>query len=164
MSRLWSNLAFCVLAIAPSARADWVVLGAAYQCVPGESFELRATVDTSSPEDLGTVQRPPGFIALKQDQPSRLRCAIGEIKVEALIQVWGPKATGVCAGSGDVAVESLLVNGKSPLEADESFGMSCTGGPAITSVRVQGGHVRVCRGEWDWGKGFHSVKCSSAGA
>ncbi len=164
MSRLLSTFALSVLAIAPSARADWAVLGAAYKCIAGSSFELRATVDTSSPQDLGIVRPPPGFTALKEDQRSSLSCAIGRVEVEALIQVWGPKATGMCAGSGDVSVESLVVNGKSIFKAGESFGMSCTGGPSVVSVRVQGARVQVCRGEWDWGKGFHTVKCSSAGA
>ena len=164
MSRLFSGLVLSLLTVAPSARADWVVLGAAYKCVAGSSFELRATVDTSSPEDPGTVRPAPGFTALKQDVPSHISCVAGAAKVEAALRVWSPQAAGMCAGSGGVSIESLLVNGKPVLTLGEAFNMSCAGEPAVVSVRVQGGRVKVCRGEWDWGKGYHTVKCGDAGA
>lgn len=158
-SCLWPVLALCLFAVASSARADWSVLGAAYKCKAGESFELRATVDTSSPNDPGTVRPGPGFTALKQDEPSRLFCVAGRNQVEAIVHVWSPRAKGTCAGSGDVSIESLLVDGRRILNADEPFNRACPSGPAIVSVRVQGASLRVCRGEWDWGKGYQRVKC-----
>ena len=161
-SCLWPVLALCLFAVASSARADWTVLGAAYKCKAGELFELRATVDTSSPDDPGTVRPGPGFTALKQDEPSRLVCVVGRNKVEAVVHVWSPRAKGTCAGSGDVSIESLLVNGKPILHTDEPFNMACPSGSAIVSVRVQGSSLRVCRGEWDWGKGYRSVKCNDS--
>jgi hypothetical protein len=164
MNRVLPALSACLLTIAAPAHADWTVLGAAYKCDAGKSFELRATVDTSDPSDLGTIRPAAGFTALKQDERSQLACNAGRARVQVVLHVWSPRATGMCAGSGSVSIESLLVNGKPVLMASEPFNMGCPTGPAVISVRVQGAAVRVCRGEWDWVKGFHSVRCSSTAA
>jgi len=159
MRRLLFGLALALCAYTPCAWADWAVGGAAYRCDAGRGFELRATVETSNPDDPATVLPAPGFTAVAADRTTRLRCRVGGNKVDAVITVTGPLSTGMCAGSGNVSIRSLRVDGKAVVLHDAPFAMACDGGPAIVSVRIERRSAQVCRGAWDGGRGFHDVRC-----
>jgi len=158
-------LVSCFLLLSLHARADWIVVGAAYKCEPGRAFALEATMDTSSPNDPGTVRAKSGFTELKPDRTSILKCTVGQAEVRSKIRVTSPRAQGMCAGSGDVSIEQLQINGQRVLAEQEPFNIACVEGPAIISIRVRASEslteVEVCRGEWAWGIGYENIQCEA---
>lgn len=156
-------IALCGSMLSTSASADWILLGAAYRCVAGQSFTIDAVMETSSPNDPGTVLPKPGFTKAKVDQTARVRCRVGKAIVDASIRVTGPRAQGAGAGSGDVSIDVLTANGQKVLVEPETFNLAHASGPAITSITIYRENlstlVEICRGQWDWGVGYGDVRC-----
>lgn len=154
--------AFLLLTSAP-AFSDWIDPGAAYQCDRGRQvFKLASTMDTSSPEEPGTVKAPPGFKELHLGSRT-VKCAIGTARVTAEIVIQPGRGTGTGGGLTSISVETLLVNGKRIFETPELFNHYYLDPLALHSIDIQpegrGAQVRICQAEWDLDIGYHNVQC-----
>jgi len=144
------------------AQADWADPGLAYQCARAKhQFSVASVMNTSSPEDPGTVKAPPGFVLLPDSK--LVQCNLGASQVHAIFRVRAPQATGMCAGITQISIESLTVGGKSLFDAPELFNHYCIDEEALHSieVRVSKGttHINVCYAQWNWGIGYHNKRC-----
>jgi hypothetical protein len=156
-------VAILSLVLATSARADWVVQGAAYKCDHRAGvFSIEAITDTSSPEDPGTVRAKPGFVELQPDKTRNIRCTLGRTAIQAKVQVVGPRERGMCSGSGSAYVHSLGLDGRAVLQQSEQLGTGCPSGPGLIAIRIHTGEsptVEFCRGDWEWGVGYKDIEC-----
>ena len=156
-------VAILSLVLSTSARADWVVQGAAYRCDHRAGvFSIEAITNTSSPEDPGAVRAKPGFVELQPDKTTNIRCTLGRNAIQAKVRVLGPRERGMCAGSGSAYVYSLGLNGRAVLQQSEQLGTGCPSGPGLIAIRIHTGEsptVEFCRGDWEWGVGYKDIEC-----
>ena len=148
------------------AHADWAYFGAAAGCKQNE-FELVATVETSDPENAGTMSTPRGYLELPTGTRD-IRCAIGGVTVDTRLTVHGA-SKGKCMGGGYVAIQSLVIAGHKILPRDgpyEPFNWTCsTADPAIVRIRVLPGpsdvRMEICTASraWEWGVGYTGITC-----
>lgn len=156
----------CVLALCISwgnyALADWAELGASVKCeARGKGFTILPTIELSS-EDPAAIPIEPGFRQL----PARsniINCTVGDAKVGAKINVFGPAASGECMGAGYVSIEYLRIESGSVFQHPRAFNWNCSD-RILTKVRVfvrDGKHViETCDAkDWNWGVGFSDVRC-----
>lgn len=150
-----------VAALASSgANADWADPGAVYLCdQKAKAFIIQSTMDTSSPEDPGTVVARPDYKHIE----GSIRCRIGNTKIKAVVEVYGPRPTGMCAGYTHTLIRSLVVNDKKIFEYPTSFNSACFSDPELYEVRITEINgkpiVKVCYATWDWGVGYKETKC-----
>jgi hypothetical protein len=145
------------------AQADWIAVGAAYQCnQSGNTFSLYGTVDTSSPDDAGAIKVRPGFTELK-NPANRVQCVIGKTDIELTVNIIPPQPRGTCMGSGLVDLEELKINGVRVFNFRESFNSGCLTEPVLFSIEVDADQIlpklKLCRGKWQWGVGYTDVNC-----
>ena len=145
------------------AQADWIVVGAAYQCNKNDkTFSLHGTIDTSSPEDPGTIRTKPGFTELNEPT-NTIKCSIGKTEIVATVRIVSPQAQGMCMGIGFVDLQLLKINDRKVFEYPETFNSGCFFEPVLFSIDVDATHtppkVKLCRGKWDWGVGYADAKC-----
>ena len=148
------------------AEADWIVVGAAYQCsAKAGTFSLEGTMDTSSPEDPGTIRARPGFTNLSKPE-TVINCRIGGSHVRARVSLYPPLDHGMCNGIGSVSLNLLTVDGKKIFDRPELFNSGCFNDPVLFTVKVQvrtsGISVKSCRGKWNWGVAYADSKCEEA--
>jgi len=120
-------------------------------------------METSSPDDPGTVKAPHGFATLSANRS--IQCTIGGTKISAKFEVRPPEATGTCGGITQISLMSLRVNGKRVFDNPVLFNHYCLEDQALHSIDIKpkgsGARVRICRAEWGWGSGYHNVQCES---
>lgn len=155
-------IAAAILATSVGARADWTDPGAAYRCdVAARSFSVASVMDTSSPADAGTVTAPPHFSSISSSRS--VRCAFAGTRITALFRVRPPHETGICGGITQTSIEALHVNGKRIFELPELFNHYCSEERALHSIVVRNAgratQIEICHAAWDWGVGYHNVRC-----
>ena len=153
-----------LLLLSATARADWIDPKAAYRCdTNAQSFTIASVMDTSSPEDLGTVVAPAGFLEVSSVRP--IRCSLRRAKITARFGIRSPQATGICGGITQITLHSLRVNGKAVFEMPILFNHHCLNDESIYSIDFSGTQVKtriqVCHAKWDWGVGYHGVRCDA---
>lgn len=146
------------------AFADWADPGAAYLCDRGRHvFSVVSVMDTSSPEDPGTVIAPAGYTTLSESRS--VQCTINGKKVSAVFNVRSPQETGMCGGITQTSLMSLRVNGMRVFELPVLFNHYCIENQALHSIEIKpegsGARVKICHADWDWGVGYHNVQCES---
>ena len=151
-----------LLLLGVNAHADWADPSAAYLCdINGHTFSIRSVMETSSPEDPGTVKAPQGFLPLVSD--TVFKCVFGRTSVLARIRVRPPQPTGICGGITQTYLESFRVNGKELFGMPVSFNHRCLNDEDLYSIEIKevNGVTRteVCYAAWDWGVGYHNVRC-----
>lgn len=152
-----------LLLTSTSVFSGWIDPGAAYQCDRGrQAFRLVSTMDTSSPEEPGTVRAPPGFKELRMGSRT-VKCAVGSAKVTAEIVIRPGRGTGTGGGLTSISVEALLVNGKRIFETPELFNHYYLEPLALHSIDIEaegrGGKVGICKAEWHPDIGYYNVQC-----
>jgi hypothetical protein len=159
-----SSLFSTLVVLTTSAWADWANPGAEYFCDKEKrTFTLDATMDTSSPDDFGTVKPYAGYQGVSHSK-NRISCKFGTTNIKARISVDGPRASGMCAGYTHLFIDSFLVNGKRAFKPT-SFNSSCSSNdPDLYKVTVTEGQagpmVRLCYATWDWGVGYTLTSCN----
>ena len=157
-------IAAALLVTSVGARADWADPGAAYRCdVAARSFSVASVMDTSSPEDAGTVRAPPQFSSISSSRS--VRCVFAGTRITARFRVRPPHETGICGGITQTSIEALHANGKGIFELPESFNHYCVEEQALHSIAIRkaGGatQIEICHAAWDWGVGYHNVRCET---
>jgi hypothetical protein len=155
-------ISLILLFLSAQAFADWVDPGAVYRCnARAQSFSIASVMDTSSPEDPGTVSAPAGFSVVAGNRS--VKCSLRRTKVIAQFSVRPPQATGMCGGITQISLQSLRVNGKKVFETPVLFNHYCFDDEAIHSIDITEAnglaHVQICYAGWDWGVGYHDVRC-----
>lgn len=145
------------------ASADWVVVGVAYQCnKESNTFSLQGTMDTSSPEDPGTIPPLSGFTVLSKSS-NTISCSIGKVHVVAKIDVVEPQDRGMCMGIGFVSLQFLTINGQKVFQNPVMFNSGCFNDPVLFDLKITSkGDIPImtaCRGKWDWGVGYKDHEC-----
>lgn len=78
-------------------KADWADPGAVYLCdKKAMLFCMKSVMDTSSPEDAGTVLPPPHYQPIHSAK--NFKCTLGTNVISAHFEVEGAQSTGTCAG------------------------------------------------------------------
>jgi hypothetical protein len=155
-------IAGILLLVSVQAHADWTDPGAAYRCDNrAQLFSIVSVMETSSPEDAGTVSAPEGFSMVSGG--SSVKCSLRHAKVVAGFSVRPPQPTGMCGGITLVSLQTLSVNGREIFEAPTLLNHYCLEDEALNSIRIteSNGVVRIniCYAKWDWGVGYHDARC-----
>ena len=158
--------ALCVVLhlVSINALADWTDPGAAYNCDPQKRMlSITSVMDTSSPEDPGTVRAPSGYLGFAFDSRSALKCTFGHTSVQARVRVSSGRASGTCGGIPRTVFETFRVNGKEVFGAPTTINFRCLNDEDLFSIEVteEKGVIqtKVCYAQWDWGVGYHGVRC-----
>jgi hypothetical protein len=68
-------------------------------------------------------------------------------------------------GVGFVDLQLFKINGHKVFENPEVFNSGCFFEPVLFSIDVYAGQspakVKLCRGTWNWGKGYADAKCET---
>lgn len=147
------------------AYADSYVLGAAYQCnKKAQKFTIAATADSSNEEN--EIQKESGFTEFR-DGKSRVSCALGDLKLQANVDVRPPSDRGKCAGIGNVKVVINAAGYSSPIFEDGLFGNFCFLSGERETVKVEV-NVRnrlktltVCTASDSEGDYFIDIQCET---
>lgn len=155
-------IATVLLFLSAQAFADWIEPGAAYRCnARARSFSITSVMETSSPEDPGTVSAPTGFLIVALGRS--VTCSLGHTKVTAKFSVRAPQATGMCGGITQITLQFLRVNGKNVFETPVLFNHYCLDDEALHSIEFKEANgvarAQICYAGWDWGVGYHNVRC-----
>jgi hypothetical protein len=69
----------------------------------------------------------------------------------------------MCGGITQISLQSLRVNGKNVFETPVLFNHYCLDDEAIHSIELTEANgvarVQICYAGWDWGVGYHDVRC-----
>jgi hypothetical protein len=161
MTTYYPHVFIVVAALASgSAQADWTDPGAVYLCdQKAKAFTIQSTMDTSSPEDSGTVVSRPGYKHIE----GSISCRIEGAQIETTVEVYPPRPTGMCGGITHTLIRSLVVNGKKVFDHPTSFNTPCTLEPVLYEIRITAPNgspiVKACYATWDWGVGYKETKC-----
>ncbi len=146
------------------ANADWIDPGISYKCNISEKvFALEAVMKTSAPEDKGTILITPGFTMLTQPDQS-ISCTVGITPVTVNISRTPGSSKGMCAAFGFIHLNSLKIDGNEILKHRELFNSGCFSEPVLFRAETRDINgkiiVKLCKGKWDWGIGYHEIECS----
>jgi hypothetical protein len=144
--------------------ADWTDPSAVYLCdTQAKVLSIKSAMDTSSPDDPGTVLPPPKYRPLTSAK--NFKCTFGRVSVRASTEVQGPHPTGTCAGFTHTYIHSFQVNGKLLFSGMQSFNSACFSDPELYEIEVrQIGtkvHIKTCYATWDWGVGYKQDRCDA---
>ena len=162
MNPLKKLLAVVLFFASHDAVADWTDPGAAYLCdVQANVFSIKSVMDTSSPEDAGTVPLRPLYEPITETRD--VTCTFDGVRLHARIEVRPPQATGTCGGFTHTSVRSFKVNGKELYPEPKSFNSACFTAPELYEIdlRKKDGAIQFtkCDATWDWGVGYTQGKC-----
>jgi hypothetical protein len=154
---------FVLLLASVNARADWAAVGAAYRCdQTAKTFEVVATMDSS--DDVAAVKAPKGFVPLGVGRWA-VACQLNQVAIATVIGIRAPQPQGMCGGTGSAAIHVLAVAYQQPLQLTQ-LGSPCRELPGLVSIKVHaqrnGAVIDICRGSWDWDKGFIDVRCEES--
>ncbi len=166
MKRTLLGIMSAVLPLIPlTAAADWAEPGAVLLCdTKSGTFSVRSVMDTSDPQDKGTVLAPAGYSAIVTDE--NYSCKLGNVEIRTSFRVRPPQATGMCGGMKQTYIESMRVNGTPIFEPGLPFNHRCLEEIALYSIDVHSVRgmvsVKTCYAKWDWGVGYTVTKCDEA--
>jgi len=122
---------------------------------------MRSVMDTSDPQDEGTVLPPAGYSAVVTDK--NYSCKIGVIEIRAFFRVRPPQATGMCGAITQTYIESMAINGSPVFDLPVSFNLRCLNDIDLYSIDVYSLNgemkIKTCYASWDWGIGYTVSKC-----
>ena len=71
----------------------------------------------------------------------------------------------MCGGITQTSIETLRVNGRKILDVPKMFNHYCVEEKALHSIEIrrEGNAVRVemCHAAWEWGVGYHHIRCEA---
>ncbi len=144
------------------ARGDWADPGAVYLCDRRSNiFLMKSVMDTSSPEDPGTVPAPVGYSHL--ESTDNFRCRLKGVDIRGKFRIGGGGERGMCSGVTRTYIDSLTVNGIAVFEFSVSFNSQCIKDDELYLIEItpidSKAKVRLCFADWNWGTGYAETRC-----
>jgi len=158
-------LLIALLATSP-AQADWIVLGAAAQCISdGTAFSLVPVVRTG--DGTHDIRAPTGSHEFAPGSDQVYQCNLGKSQIKLVLSAFDPQGRGMGQGAGGVIVSSLAVDGTAIVTEPTNFNWQVLDERVLTKVLVtkqsHGLTSNLCYSSgWDWERPYADQHCETS--